>query len=320
MDSATVERLCRNLDWNLLFTFMIIVEERSISRAADRLLLKQPTVTNALKRLEVHLGRRLIDRGSGVFVLTNAGELLFQECVEIYGSVSRLAIVLRQVEEQVTGHIEIGLATHIVTPILDDALTEFHHANPKATFTLTVGPSERITNMVKQKTASLGICLVYKKAPGLNYQHAYRAHFGLFCGRSHRLFGRKDLTFEDIRNETYVSFPTDHLSGPLRPIALLRAEHKFAGPIVGQSSHLEEVVRMISAGLGIGPLPLHVAKNLLAEGSLWRLPPYDLPPAMDIHLVTNPRARLNRAESRFIELLSQRIVAIPLQQRTYPLN
>ncbi|WP_163360877.1 LysR family transcriptional regulator, partial [Escherichia coli] len=46
------ERWTNGLDWNLLRTFLIIAEERSITRAAERLLLQQPSVSTALKRLE----------------------------------------------------------------------------------------------------------------------------------------------------------------------------------------------------------------------------------------------------------------------------
>ena len=56
------DRLARNLDWNLLRTFIAIVQEQSITKAAQRLRLKQPTVSNALRRLEERLGKRLILR------------------------------------------------------------------------------------------------------------------------------------------------------------------------------------------------------------------------------------------------------------------
>ena len=51
------------LDWNLLRTFLAIARERSISRAATRLHLTQPAVSQALKRLEDQLGLQLIDPG-----------------------------------------------------------------------------------------------------------------------------------------------------------------------------------------------------------------------------------------------------------------
>ena len=109
------ERLSRELDWNLLHVFMVIVQEGGITRAADRLLLRQPSVSNALKRLEQQLDRRLIERARGRFQLTEAGRLLYRECVEIYGSVSRLAVMLRDSREAVAGEISIAAASHGAT-------------------------------------------------------------------------------------------------------------------------------------------------------------------------------------------------------------
>ena len=311
------ERLAWELDWNLLRTFMVIVEEGGITRAADRLGLKQPTVSNALRRMEERLGRRLVERRPNAFRVTAVGRLLYEECVEVCGTVSRLPILLREVREEVTGRVTIALTSHVISPLLDAALAEFHAAHPKATFTLTVTTSEQTVKSVLQKQASFGLCLVREPDPRLRYEQIFREFFGFFCGPKHRLFGRTGLTLEDLRGETSVSFQTDQPADALRPVALLRALAGLDARIVGISSSLEEVRRMIVAGLGIGPLPLHVAQRDVGTGQLWRLPPYDDPPPIDIFLVWNPNANLNRAEAGLLELLHKRIAATPLQQRTY---
>ena len=56
------ERLARDLDWNLLRVFLALAEAGSVTGAAERLSLKQPSVSAALKRLEERVGARLIDR------------------------------------------------------------------------------------------------------------------------------------------------------------------------------------------------------------------------------------------------------------------
>ena len=86
------ERLARELDWNLLRTFIAIVQEGGITAAADRLLLKQPSVSNALKRLETSLGKRLVDRGPSHFRVTDAGQRLYAEALEIHGTIARLTV------------------------------------------------------------------------------------------------------------------------------------------------------------------------------------------------------------------------------------
>ena len=74
---------------------------------------------------------------------------------------------------------------------------------------------------------------------------------------------------------------------------------------------------MILCGLGIGPLPVHAVARDVKDGLLWRLPPYDDPPMVDIFLVTNPKKRFNRAEAKFIAALRTLIRTTPIAQRTY---
>jgi len=311
------ERLSRELDWNLLHVFMVIVQEGSITRAAERLLLRQPSVSNALKRLETQLDRRLIERSHGHFQLTEAGRLLYRECVEIYGSVSRLAVMLRDSREAVAGEISIAAASHVVCAFYDQVLSEFQATHRHITYSIRISTSSEVQERVLQKRASLGFCLVSEPHPRLNYEHFFREHFGFFCGPRHRLFGRRGLALSVLRGEAFVSFKTDQLSDALRPVALLRERAGLGGRIVGTSSHLEEVRRMIVAGLGIGPLPIHVMERDLRDGLLWRLPPYDDPPPIDIYLVTNPHMNHSRAEALFLDALRRRIAELPLSSRTY---
>lgn len=310
-------RLPFDLDWNLLRTFLVIVEERGITAAAERLNLKQPTVSNALKRLEDRLERTLIIRKPGRFEVTPEGEMLHQEAVEIFGTVSRLPVLLRRKGEEVVGHVTVALASHVVSPHLDAVLTEFHQRHPKATFTIDVSTSLNVATAVMQKHASFGICLVHQMLPQLEYARLFREYFGLYCGPRHPLFGKTGLEMSDLRGETIVSFQTDRLTDALRPVAMMRASAQIEGRRVATSSNLEEVRRMIVCGLGIGSLPLHIARTDESNGLLWRLPPYDDPPAIDIYLVWNPRAHVNRAEAGILAMLRETIENTPISERDY---
>jgi DNA-binding transcriptional LysR family regulator len=305
------------LDWNLLRTYTVVVQEGSITNAANKLSLAQPSVSNALKRLEERLGKKLIYRGPGRFELTKPGRLLFDECEEIFGSVSRITVLMREVEEELKGEIRISMASHITCPIVDNTLAEFHAAHPKVTFNMRVLKSNEVERAVLQKDASFGLSLDMDRNPRLQYTHFYRERFGFFCGPGHHLFGVKDINMTELANESIVSFSSDSLSDALRPVAMLRVSEGMRGPVVGTSSHLEEVKRMIINGLGIGPLPIHVVSSDIRDGLLWRLPPYDARLSVDVNLVTNPRANLSRAEAELIKQLVSTIGKFSLEERTF---
>jgi len=309
--------LARKLDWNLLRTFMVIVQQGSITGAANELALTQPSVSNALKRLEERLGKKLIYRSPGRFELTEPGRLLFDECEEIFGTIVRLNVLMRDVREELTGHVNINMASHITSPLLDNTLAEFHARHPKVTFSMQVHKSRHVVRAVLQKEASFGLCLALEKQPRLDYTLLYRQHFGFFCGPGHRLFGQEPLSFSDLQYESLVSFHSDQIEDALRPVALLRIAENMQGAVVGTSSNLEEVRRMILNGLGIGPLPVHVVQRDVRDGLLWRLPPYDDRLTTAVYLVSNPRAHLSRAEAGLLRALTQAANKLPLSERSY---
>ncbi len=305
------------LDWNLLRTFVVIAEESSISRAANRLMRGQPAVSLALQRLEHEMGCTLIERGKGSFRLTAAGRRLFEECDGIFTDVSRLRDVTKRASQNVSGNVTICLASHVISPILNDMLRVMNQTYRDITFVIQTATSHQVARSVLERDVSFGICLVNQRIHELKYTLFYREFFGFFCGKPHPLFGKSGLTLRDIQHCDTVSFETDDLNDALRPIALLREKWGMHHRTVGKSSQLEEVRRMIECGLGIGALPLHVVERELRDGHLWRLPPYQNPPAIDIFLTQHPKKRMNRAEMACLEYLHQAIQELPLTDRTY---
>lgn len=311
------ERLARDLDWNLLRVFLALAEAGSVTGAAERLSLKQPSVSAALKRLEARVGSKLIDRARGRFSLTPAGERMLAEAEEVQAAILRLANRLAEAEGQVAGNITIALASHVVSPLFDRVLAGFMAAHPAVTMALEVMASRDALAAVAGRRASLALCLVTNCPASLKAEPFYRESFGLFCGRAHPLFGRKDLTGSDLKGLATVTFQTDRQGDVLDGVALLRQSLGLGERIVGQSAHLEEVRRMIELGIGIGPLPLHVVAGDVAAGRLWQLPPYQDLPQVEVQLVQNPGLRCNPAEAAFLAALQEAIRVTPMSGRIY---
>jgi DNA-binding transcriptional LysR family regulator len=309
--------LAWTLDWNLLRTFLVIMRERSITEAAQKLNLKQPTVSNALRRLEEAVGRRLVDRGPRLFAPTPFGEELYQQAANIFGSIDRLPALMERDDHEIVGRVNLSLATHVVTPLLDQALSIFGDKCPKASISISVHSSQSVIEHVKTKRCALGVCLVRDNDPELDYTHFFREHFGFFCGPSHRLFGKAGLKLENLKGERSVSFDTDRMHDVLRPIAILRETAGVDPEPAGVSNNLEEVRRMVIAGLGIAPLPIHAVERDVRDGLLWRLPPYENPPPIDIQIVFNPATTLNAAEKEFRKILMSLVSQTPAAERSY---
>lgn len=314
------ERLARDLDWNLLRVFLALAEAGSVTGAAERLSLKQPSVSAALKRLEERVGARLIDRARGRFHLTAAGARMWEEAREVEAAILRLADRIAEAEGQVTGHVTIALASHVVSPLFDAVLARFLADHPGATISLEVMASRDALALVAARRASLAVCLMPQRPGGVVAELFYREAFGLFCGQGHPLYGVQDLPDAGLAGQAVVSFQTDREGDALGEVTALRRRLGMGARVVGASAHLEEVRRMIEAGIGIGPLPLHVVARDVAAGRLWQLPPRAGLPTVDVHLCHAAAARRNPAEAELLARLQAAIAATPLAARSYGIS
>jgi len=309
-----------NLDWNLLRTFMVVVEQRGISKAATSLGLKQPTVSAALKRLETTVGKQLIVRKPNEFTVTRAGQALYSECTTIFGAVSELPAILEEDVADLRGHLSIALTSSVISPHFDDVLHRFSVAHPNVTYSFSVHESEDVESMVSLNRASFGICLLSRIPKNLSHIVLYREYFGLYCGPRHPLFRAQSISPADLEGEPFVAFQTEALGGPLEDIAKLRTQLKLSPHWRGVSSSLNEIRRMIMTNIGIGALPVHVAKQDVVAGYIRQLPPYENLPLANIFLISNPARRYTEAETAFLTALSLELAAVGIEERTYGMN
>jgi DNA-binding transcriptional LysR family regulator len=311
------QRFPWNLDWNLLRTFMVVVEQRGISKAADFLGLKQPTVSAALKRLEYSADTQLIIRKPNEFIVTRPGQVLYTECAKIFGSISQLPSLLDIDETELRGHLSIAITSSVVSEHFDQILNAFSKSHPHVTYSFSVNESDDVATMISQNRASLGICLLSKQPQNLDSLVLYREYFGLYCGLRHPLFDAPVIAPDDLRGEPFVAFQTEAEGKPLEAISRLRAQLGLANTWRGVSSSLNEIRRMIMANIGIGALPLHVARHDVEAGRLRQLPPYQDLPQVDIFLISNPSRRQSDAEAMFLTACRQALSEIDIAKRTY---
>lgn len=303
------------LDWNLLRTFLVIGQEGSISRAAARLHLSQPAVSQALKRLEEQLESALVIRSGPRISLSKAGEEVMQIAAELYGTVSRLGPALDAPVETVAGKIRMLMISRIQSSFYDDFLANFHVDYPRVEFEFDVLRSSDVVSALLQKTASFGLSLCRTPQPRLEQRVMLKQRYAFFCGKRHPLFGRKNLKLGDLKSENFVSFTSDQVGGSLSPLTIFRDQQGFTGRIVASSQSLDEIRRLVAAGYGIGCLPEHIVARDVQAGEVWRLPPAEGVIDVDVYLLWNRDQKRTHAEAIFLERFEQALQATELHDR-----
>lgn len=283
----------------------MIAEERSLTRAAGRLNMSQPSVSQALQRLEDQLACQLVLRGSRKFELTARGQKIYEECAEIFRSVERIGQLTQERAVEEFGEVRIQTISNLESPLVNEALRLYHQRYPSVTWVVEVQNSQDTIKRIQIEKCGIGLCLLSRPVFSLNCELLFREEFSVYCGAEHPFFGRKEVEKRELRQESFVSFTCATEGIGLEPMVVLSESLGLGERISGQSRNLEEVRRMIVAGLGIGILPLSTVHDEVTNGLLWPLEIKGYPLGADVFLVTHPECDYSRAEQRFIDLVKE---------------
>ena len=299
------------LNWNLLRTFFVIAEEKSITRASHRLQMRQPSVSAALQKLEEQLGCQLAFRDSRRFELTLRGAKIYQECLDIFQSVDRISELCQDSVDEEGGEVRLQIVSNLVSDLIDEALRLFHQRNPSVTFKIEVENSQTIVQNIRQQNIGLGVCLLTKPIADLDCLYLFREEFSIFCGSEHPLYGQETTDLRQLQQEPFIAFTCATEGIGLEPMVALREGAGLGNHISGSSANLEEVRRMINSGMGIGILPLTAVTSEVENGQLWPLRRSDRAIGADVFLVRNPLAPISGPEQKFIDLLEELLQLYP---------
>ena len=300
-----------DLNWNLLRVFYMIAKEQSITKAAKRLSLSQPSVSNALQKLEAQLDCKLVFRDSRHFELTLRGDKIFQECRDIFHGAERISMMVRDATEEERGQVRYHIISNLVSPMLDEMLRLYHQRHPSVMFQSEIQNSQTIVRSIQQGRLGLGFCLLAKPLVNLPSTRLFREEFRVFCGAEHPFFGQESVSVRDLQREPFISFACATEGMGLEPMSVLREGTRLGNRINGLSTNMEEVRRMIIAGLGIGILPLMPAKSDIRDGALWPLKITDEPIGADVYLVHAPLEKLSASEQKFVRIAEELIAIYP---------
>jgi DNA-binding transcriptional LysR family regulator len=295
------QRLARHLDWNLLRTFIAVVECGGFSKAAQSIHITQSAISHALKRLEQSLGLKLIERNARRFDVTDAGKIVYAKAVEIHSQISRLAEVPMLGDEQVYGHLRLLFASRLQSATLNSLLRQFHLKYPEVTLSVDVLSSAEIQSRIERGLGTVGLCLMRESPRKLRSIPIISQRYGLYCGPSHKLFQRSDVAASDLRHEDFVTFPSDQIGGVLSPLAIFREQHLYRGRVVATSNNLDEIIRLTEIGIGVGLVPIHIGSDFVKQDRLFALPPLDGISPIDVHFIWNPEVNITKAEDVFID-------------------
>lgn len=234
--------LTRNLDIDLLRAFAVIAAERNISRAAERLLRNQSTISLQLKRLEDIVGHPLCIRSSRTVNLTHEGEILLSYAQRMLALNDE--IMDRIQEPQLAGTVRIGAPEDFATTHLPSILGDFIHTHPLVALAVTC---DLTLNLMEQFRSDAFDMVLVKREPALRLS-------GVRVWREHLVWVAPDgFTIPRTGPVPLIVSPEPCVYRKRATTALTRSKRDFR--IAYTCGSLAGTLAAVKAGLGVSVLP-----------------------------------------------------------------
>ena len=132
------------MNTSLLRYFLVVAEEKSITRAAEVLHLTQPTLSRQIKQLENEIGTLLFHRCKRKLFLTEKGKLFCKRAEEILALLNRTKREMREDSGEISGEISIGCNETSGMAGLPSFIARFRVKHPRITFSIMNGSNDEI--------------------------------------------------------------------------------------------------------------------------------------------------------------------------------
>jgi len=237
--------------------FVAVAEELHFTRAAQRLHIAQPPLSQQIRALEAELGVQLFVRTRRSVALTDAGQALLARSREVLAITQALPEELRRVERGEVGVLRIGFSSTLpLTRVLRDVVADHRRTHPDVALQLREMHTARQFDALRQGEMDVGLVRYNERAPdGLRLEVLRRDPLRLAVPAGHRFALRRSVAIAECRDEAFIGFPGDAGTGTAPVLKSLCAQAGFEPRIAQEAREATTQIGLVAAGLGIAVLP-----------------------------------------------------------------
>ncbi len=264
----------RHITLQQLDAMVCLVEERSFSRAARKMLLTQPSLSKHIKNLEDFTSCRLINRTKSGISLTSEGTILYGYAKRILRLRDEARDKIMLAKDTASGLIFTSASTIPATYLLPTVLTSLKKTCPEIRVHLSSGDSDSVIHMVIDGHAEIGFIGKPAHDKRLLSEPVWTDELILIVCKGHPWEVSSGVSIPELAQEPFII--REKGSGTMSVFDdFLKDQHKtmlLNFQIVSEMGSTEAVKESVIAGLGVSVLSIHAVRRELTQGILVRVP------------------------------------------------
>ena len=249
--------------------FVAVAEELHFGRAAERLFIAQPPLSQQIQQLERELGVALFLRTSRRVQLTPAGEVFLIEAHQILTGLENAVQTVRRAARGEIGWLGIGFAASATYDLLPAVLHDFRARFPEIALSLMELNAVEQAQALHDRSIHVGFARPYIEQSDIVVEAVLQEPFLAALPEGHRLASQSDLALMELLNEPFVSFPEQPTPSYAQAVRAACESVGFTPRVVQEVREMQTAISLVAAGLGVALLPASV-QHLHRDGVIYR--------------------------------------------------
>ena len=249
--------------------FIAVAEELNFTRAAERLHIAQPPLSQQIQHLEAEMGFQLFRRTKRTVQLTAAGQVFFEEAQKILQQVDRAIQLGRQTSRGELGQLTIGFVSSAAHNVVPPILQAFRTRCPAVKLELHELTTNEQLQRLREGRIDIGFVRPPVEEDGINSEIVFREPLIVALPETHFLADRANVQLRELSAEPFILFPRSLAPGLYDPIVTLCQQAGFS-PIAGQEAiQMQTIISLVAAEMGVAIVPASM-QNFQRSGVVYK--------------------------------------------------
>jgi DNA-binding transcriptional LysR family regulator len=249
--------------------FVTVAEELHFGRAAMRLQIAQPALSQQIRKLEQELGVELFHRERGKrIVLTEPGAVLLDEGRSVMRRASDAILSTQSAARGEIGSLRVGFAPSSAVSVLPLCVRMFRHRRPQVRLELHEMLSDEMAKALRAGDFDVGLVRAPTDASGLVLEVIAEEPLFVALPSGHRLAGRRSVSIRELADEPLVASSRIGASGWHEDVFSLYRRRGITPNIVQEISTIQAQLGLVAAGVGVALVPRSVRELQFAGISM----------------------------------------------------
>ena len=293
------------MDIQHLKYFVEVAKQKNFTKAAQILLVSQPSISKMIKSLEDELKITLLDRSERKIKLTDAGVIVYEQALKILQSVEDVYASVNELVQVKKGSIKLGLMPTTGVLLFPTILAGFKKEYPEIDIQMLEYSAKQLNHKVEQGDIDLGITVRPDNPQLFENIPLFSEELVVLVDREHWLAERESVRLSDLKNESFILLTEEFVLHDVVTQACM--ESGFEPTVTFKSSMWDLIGEMVATKLGISLIPRSMVSRF-DHRKVHAISITDPPIEWELVLIYRKNKYLSFAAREFIEYIQLKLL------------